>query len=561
MLATFRLVVFAFLIVVILALQGVFASSAIAQASQVTVEVKPTSVELPSTKVGEEAVVVVRNPTTDILKNVRLIAFSNAGVETVPQRNPDADRFTEIDQLAPMGEHTWKLLVKETDDGPISGMVHLRVKYDRVVQDETTDSGIREVPQTVLTDLQINTREPSTVEEAVDVEVKMPSGTLNRYRPGKAFLIVKNKSDVPADMIDLSLKGPTNMKGPRKIVSFECVKSDFITRKCRIRGGSVPLDPNHKRSIAIEIEPAKRVTPGKYFLLYDIGFQWGSPGAERQGDWVGTTGEVQVEVFGESFLQLIGVPLLFALPGFLALGAWNILSKLYPLKPKGRVPTLPQFITDFGSQTVRSFEFWIATLTISGFVVFFYSIVRNINFLQSYGWNDIVTIWIVGLLLGAITYVFFRGAVSWYKGRRIPSEADSPIRLLEKLGKQELGIKLDRAKVELNGMTFRLFLLEPKREDQEEIWVGPYIVVEWKEEERSERAEEEYLQLRKQVRECLKSQGDPKRLANLLKRGKRSHSLCVRWGSSKGPGRPRLVQKTAVKEDWSVEPDIIIVTN
>jgi len=516
-------------------LQTTVADTANAQDSTLSVEVVPNSVELSPLSPNKEAKVFVKatNISTDSLQNVQLSTFSNAGVTATPQGEQKAV------QLAPGEEQVWQLAVKQTGEGPLSGTVQLRIDYDRVKEDSPTP-----IPQTVFGSLETKSSAPTTVDAVAEAQVRTTLTTLSRERPGKAFLTIRNKSDVPLRLEDISVRVPGD------IVAFGCEEPELITTDCAIKGGTMSIAPNENRTIAINLWAENRVIPGKYLSLFEIPLKWGSSDTERSGELV-VTHEFNVEVFGESqILTLLGVPLLLVLPGFLVVGTWSILWPLYPLKPKEEIPAFPLAFATPG--------FWIVALTISIVLVFFYSFTLDINFLQSYGLLDIGKIWSISALLGILSYFAVRVILKAYRARRVPSEQDKPISVLRKLKRQGLGISLNRVKVEANGELYQLFLLEPNKEDDKKISAGPYIVVRWKEVDGRGKLGEQ-RRLREQVRENLRLRRDPESLAKLLKKGNDKDVLEVRWDRSKAPSRPMRLKKEDIK-DWLVEPDIILVT-
>jgi hypothetical protein len=548
-------------LVITLSVQVILADPAIAAPPEVGVEVVPRSVAFPS-QGDAEALLVVRNPSADPLRNVQATSLTDAGVRIVPEETKP------LTELAPEGEHTWTFLLEQTGTESIPGTVHFRVNYDWVTQ-----GGNREVPQTAFGSLETKARAPANASDAAEVQVKSGIETLNQSSPGTLFLVIQNKSDVPVSVTNIVPKGPTanppstgllgwlrsklSRGGEAKseqreyMVRFDCEATQRITEQCSVKGGAIPVAPYKSFVTAVNVTPKERVTPGKYVLLFEVPIQWGWPDATREGTLVATQ-SASIEVFGEAgILKVLGVPFLLALPGFLVVGTWDLLWRSYPWRPKDEMPAFPV--------TINTPQFWIVALSISGVVVYLYSLAFNVNYLQLYGFGDILLVWVISVgLFGVLLYLIYRRGQILYRRGRVPSEKDGPIQVLEKLGKRGMRLGLDRTEVKLNEKPTKLFLLEPRNEDEKKIWVGPYIVVEWPKINGEQlRAQE---QLREQVRGLLKPDGDPGSLAQLLKQGKNARSLEVGWDKSKLPGRPLRIKTDDVKEG-ATEPDIIVVTN
>jgi hypothetical protein len=547
--------------VVTSSVQGILADPAIAAPPEVDVEVVPSSVAFP-TQGDAEALLVVRNPSTDPLRNVQATAFTDAGVRVVPEETKP------LTELVPEGEHTWAFLLEQTGTGSIPGTIHFRVDYDWVTQ-----GGNRIVPQTAFGSLETKARAPANASDAAEVQVKSGIETLTQSSPGTLFLVIQNKSDVPVGVKNIVPKGPSanppsmglwgwlrskfslgdeaKSETREDMVRFDCEATQRITEQCSVKGGAIPVAPYKSFVMAVNVTPKERVTPGKYVLLFDVPIQWGWPGATREGTLVASQ-SASIEVFGEAgILKVLGVPFLLALPGFLVVGTWELLWRLYPWRPKDEMPAFPV--------TINTPQFWIVALSISGVVVYLYSLGFNVDYLQLYGFGDILLVWVISVgLFGVLGFLVYRQGQIWYRRGRVPSEKDDPIQVLEKLGKRGLRIRLDRTEVNLNEKHTKLFLLEPRNEDEKKIWVAPYIVVEWSKMNEAQREAQE--QLREQVSGHLKPDSDPGSLAKLLKQGENARSLEVRWDKSKLPGRPLRIKTDDVKEG-TAEPDIIVVTN
>jgi hypothetical protein len=364
---------------------------------QVALEVSPQEVKLPS-KDGVKAIVILRNPsTTDPLRDIRFTSFAGVGVEVVPQEP------TELETLPPGADHAWTLRVKQTGQGPMADTIRLRVDYDRVAEGETTTGEPSIVPQTRAASLAVGDLMPATLEEVARAEVQTGFGSLgpvslSHERPGTIYLSVSNVSKMPVTVTGVLPKRPEN------IIGFDCERTEFVKRSCELRDDDgIPVGPKEKLTIPIAVEPTERVTPGRYVLLFEIPIEWGWPGTEQRADLFAKQ-EISVEVFGES--QILGalqlpaqvLPLLLVLPGFLMLGAWALLWRFLPFSgDAGGANSFPVGKTDLA--------FYIIALSLSLLFILLYSLITGHDFLQSYGFWDIVVIWFVSLLVGCASYL------------------------------------------------------------------------------------------------------------------------------------------------------------
>ena len=199
---------------------------------------------------------------------------------------------------------------------------------------------------------------------------------------------------------------------------------------------------------------------------------------------------------------------------------------------------------------VKTAEFWLVAITLSLLTALTYPVVtgwRGVsrNYLEGYGLSDVVWVWFASVVFATVAYFVVAGGINlcarivkWYRSwearQRTPSAKDTPITVLRKLHKQNLGISRDRVDVKVEGELQRAYLLEPWEEDREKIWVGPNIVVEWLAGADTE--------LQQKVEEQLGPRGSAVALAALLEEGLRRGDLRVRWkrmGQLAGPYEAR----------------------
>lgn len=266
-----------------------------------------------------------------------------------------------------------------------------------------------------------------------------------------------------------------------------------------------------------------------------------------------------VGVFGESeLLKLLAVPSFLILPGFLIVGAMGLLwrARLFRLPDDSEQPILSWL-------QWKSEDFWIVSVTFSFVAVALYSLRQNL--LVGYGFSDVVLLWFLSLVTGAVVYVLYIRGHNWRvlakrsaaeaerqrveeeRRLRTPSTEDEPIDILEKLHRQGLSTVLPRVRLyEANGP--RAFLLQ-KATDAEKVWVGPRMEIRWL--DRSDTI----LEGRVQAHLIDHDVGE---LAKALRDGERVKALTVEWRLQDKLPRPT----ESSREEWIKEEseDTIITT-
>jgi hypothetical protein len=486
-------------VVALLALVG-FATLAWAQPPEVEVELVPASVGLPSE--GEvQVLVIARNRTASSLHDVQLSWFTNAGVDMTVE-GPQSEF------LVPQGVLAWTLRLSQANEGPVEGTVHVRIDYSW-----QPESQALAVPGVAHGTLEVTGPEPEPAEDMVQVRVETAVGSLMEHRPGMVYLVVTNVSAAPVQVTEISPAGP-----------------EFVTFNEAGLTSGVVLAPREAHAFPFEVCVTGIVRPGKHLLLYQVAFQSERGGRTRAGKAIATH-EVQVGVLGESdILTALGVPSFLLLPGFLMLVTAGLLWRFVPAR-SGDFPL-----------KAKDAEFWLLAITLSLLAAGVYPLATGWaggarNYLEGYGLRDVMWVWCGSVVLAAVGYLAAIGGLniqhrlaSWYRGRVKPSPTDGPIVVLQKLHRQDLGVRLPRVKVEVGGEVQQGFLLEPQAEGQQWLRVGPNIVVKW--------LPGASRDLRRKVGEQLEADRGAGELGKLLEDGERQGVLQVNWkptGKLKGP--------------------------
>ncbi|MBI2555913.1 MAG: hypothetical protein HYW13_00545 [Planctomycetes bacterium] len=476
--------------------QAVLTCSALAESSELTVEVIPASVGLPP-EGKVKTLVIVRNPTKDTVHNVRLSWLPHTGIKMMVETSA-------LEVLAPQGVFTRVLRLSREGGVQTSVTIPIRVDYTRKAAD-----GSQVVSCVAVSPLKVEYLKPEIVDRLVEVQPKMSPSTVNEKSPGKLYLIIKNISNMNISVKDVSSSGP-----------------EFLNIKPNAKDSRrVSLMPLESCTITADITVTGAVQSGKHLILFTVPLEWEKAGHVHMGNAVATH-EVEVGIPGVSeILTLLGVPSFLVLPGFLMLVVAGQLWKL--CMPSDKIEKFP-FV-------VKSPEFWLLAITLSGAMAWVYPQATRVlcerprDYLKGYDLTDVVYIWATSILFGAVVM----GVITciwklklWWKH---PSEKDDPISLLKKLHRQGLGVCPSRVRVKDKG---ELFLLEPWDPKKESFWVGSFIIVRW-----TKNIEE----LEKKVEGELK--GNAATLAGLLTEGQKKKALEVSWQGGEGP---QLVNKTDI---------------
>lgn len=473
---------------------AVLPRSALAESSELTVEVIPASVGLhPEGKV--KTLVIVRNPTKDTVHNVRLGWLPHTGIKMMVETSAP-------EVLAPQDVFTRVLSLSREGGVQTSVTIPIRVDYTRKAED-----GSKVVSCVAVSPLKVEYLKPEIVDRLVEVQPKMSPSTVNEKSPGKLYLIIKNISNMNISVKDVSSSGP-----------------EFLNIKPNAKDSRrVSLMPLESCTITADITVIGAVQSGKHLILFTVPLEWKKAGHVHRGNAVATH-EVEVGIPGVSeILTLLGVPSFLVLPGFLMLVVAGQLWKL--CMPADKIDKFPF--------AVKSPEFWLLAITLSGAMAWVYPEATRVlcerprDYLKGYDLTDVVYIWSTSILFGAVVMEAIT-RIWKLKLRKYPSEKDDPIGLLKKLHRQGLGVCLKKVLVKDK----ELFLLEPWDPKKETFWVGSSIIVRW-----TNNIEE----LEKKVERELK--GNAATLAGLLTEGQEKKALEVSWQGGKGP---QLVNKTDI---------------
>ena len=424
------------------------AAAVLAQsASEIKLELIPASVELP-VKGESEVQLVLRNHTENTLEGVRLDWFTNTNVSITPLDAQD------VKLIAPRSESVWRLKLKHGEEGLVSGKINFRISYG--LQAGNTAS----VAQVVFGSLEVKGREADAVEKMAEVVVKTSITSLNEQHPGRVYLVINNKSDQEIRIGKLSSSGPTFIQIEPELTGIQKVA------------------PHDSLGLPVNIRVTDAVDPGKQLVLFRIPIEWGT-GEQLQSASLVASQEFNIGVFGESeILTALGIPSFLILPGFLMLISYRMFSNLGREKKREEESSL---------KIGTSPQFWMIAITLSIFMALLYPAITGLvggvrrNYLGSYGLNDVVRVWFISIIFGAlacgVVYSFRRLQARYYT----PSENDNPIKIIKKLRWQRLSIHLPTVEVKRGQENMSVFRIQARKGNQKTFWVAPYIDLSWRE--------------------------------------------------------------------------------
>jgi len=398
--------------------------------------------------------------------------------------------------LVPNGDSAWNLQLSRTKEGPPPGTAHLRVDYNQKAQ-----TGSSVTPRVVLSSLEVKSPQIETLDQIADVQVQSSLEALTEQTPGRIYLVITNKTNVP-------LNASITPRMPEFLVVDRRQDLPLTTG----------LEPHQAGVIEVPILAERRVRPGKHMLVFDVEFTWGK-GDQRFHRHVILNREVTVGVLGEStLLTLIGAPTLLFLPGFLIVRTYKFLWTQGFLKSK--YDTGEFFLKETADQVLVEVTISLVVLVISaGF---------RWDYIGLYGLSDLVNLYLLSVGgLGAIAYVIWMWARGLWLSWSFPDTKDSPLTVLEKLAWQGQEVYLDRFDLGTGQSHQDVFVLEPIGSARATWWVGPAIRVGFKP-TGSSLTPTDLNKLDRDINALLEPGRTMKDLCNVLKRNSRKRIPLIR---------------------------------
>jgi hypothetical protein len=193
-------------------------------------------------------------------------------------------------------------------------------------------------------------------------------------------------------------------------------------------------------------------------------------------------------------------------------------------------------------------EFWVVAITLSFLISGSYGRVTGRDILDGYGLTDILWLWVVSIMLGAVAVYptigllrlfdkLRRGIIQWWTNQTQPTPNDTALKMLKKLDRQGLGTYVEQVTWTDGDQKRTCYLLEPWRPGHATHWVGPEMIIEWN----NAPAERQ-----NQIRQAAE-QGQPAELAQLLRQGQQARFLTFDWRRDRIPDRPTSIATTALE--------------
>lgn len=373
-------------------------------------ETAPLGLELTSCEDGARLLVIARNSSpTDNVSDAEVKFFADVPVKTAPES-------VTAKILKPNENISWEVNVTCTagfDTGALQVMLASKLHH-----------GGNELNQISTKPVTLKLRAPESFDSIAAIDVKSTLESLTGSEKGELKVAITNKTVRP---IQLSIKP----NGP------EFINIDPEEKK------GITIPPLRSEVVPFAVSTKGRVRPGKQLLLFQVELKLDG----RPRDFM-VTREVTVGVLGESqILNLLGVPSLLFLPGFLAVSSFLAFWRMRILRPAGAA-TFPL--------EEKSSAFWLLSITasmiISGVLIW-----RRGDFFSFYGLLDLIELWSISIALGGAVYFSWRLIVNLKLKATYPMLTDTPEQVLQKLAAQKMTMDFPRTKIK--GLAQPAFLL------------------------------------------------------------------------------------------------------
>lgn len=394
--------------------------------------------------------VIARTATADVPADPKLSFTASPGLE-----------ITVGSRTVATGDVVWPVTVRVTGDAPDDSAVDFRLAY--ATAPTTTTSQTTPTPPTSrvhrarLAVAVAPNRDASPVDDA-EISIKADFTNIISGKPGKAYLLIRNKS-----------------AHPFKVDKPDFAAPDFLTVTPEppvADGTSVP--PHATLRVPLYVRVSGKSQSGEWLILASTTLRRGEGVSERTGTAMAEQ-KVKVDVPGVSeVLKLFDLPSLLLVPGALVLATWSLL-----LGAAGAAK--------FKWLEWKTTGFWVVAITIS-IVVFAVEMRWGTNFLVGYNVEDVALLWFYCVGGGAITYILYRGWMSaWnhYRASRAEAERrkreplidDKPLAILRKLSLANSPFYLEPYERTVSGQTQTIFKLEFPAAADGKVWAAPRMLV------------------------------------------------------------------------------------
>jgi hypothetical protein len=477
-------------------------------AQKVEMEIEPKTLQIRIDREFEVAV-VVRNISPVPLSNLNLSCLKIPGLSV--QIAPPSQKI-----LPPHSAHFWTVKLEMEENAEIPENLWFRLIF---LFKEKNDA--RDFQDVAFASIKLIHEPRFTIEKMVSIKTEKADEPLMEYQTRRFYLFITNTSSIP-----VQVKKAVPILPPKLTVR----------EKIPITGKT--LSPLQQYVFPLEIRVEGGISPGEHLIVYDIDFQWHSPGktpVKRTGNLL-TSFKIKAKILGESdLLTTLGVPSFLLLPGFLVMITLGFLCRI--MEQGSKIPGLSKP------------EFWLFAISLSIVMGLLYPAVTRHNYLKGYGLSDIVLVWSLSIILTVLGYFLYylgRKRFIKYKEEKTAeitiSQGDRAIDVLTKLNRIGLGVTLTQVELKLPGEELQWgFLLTGNAEPGEKALVGPAIKIKWL------KADEATTQLRREFESHLKREKDMGILLNLLNEGIEAKQLELKWDPGVKLKGPTWVKGSDVK--------------
>jgi hypothetical protein len=434
-------------------------------------EVQPGSITVPSGNFTVDTRIVLTNSSGETLRRISIDQYSNDGIKADP-------KILSAQTAAAKNEIVWPVKIL------VPGSAHLP---GSVVFEATYLAGTK-VGHVFASLALLSEGDKKPVEASLQGNLE----PISQQRPGSLYLVVTNNLDVP---VAISVASQ---------VSSPAVQVSPVT--------PFPVRPRSSAAQKIEIDSPSRVTPGAHDLVIDVTATWDGVGQIREERHFALTKSVTVGVFFESeLLKALSIPSFLVLPGCLTIFTMQLMLSfgVLGLKNESKLPEL----------TIVSPGFWILAVTFSGLFAPVYYWLTRVNYLLSYGVDDLRNVWLASIAIGAVVYLAIAGLTLKRRRERVPDSSDEPVTVLKKLAKNHLGILLPEMKYKINTLELKGLAIEKIEDGQTLVWICPRITAEWEDTPKAQALKVEFDDIINGTRDPLALAGVLERAGDLVKTG------------------------------------------
>jgi hypothetical protein len=356
------------------------------------------------------------------------------------------------DRAGDVGEYAWQVSVRAAAGAPDDGVVDFRLVP------ETPSTGLKrpsepthhpwraQLKVKVAPDLAA-----SPIDDA-DISIRTESANVSDHAPGRALLLVGNKSSYPFTVDKIEIESP-----------------EFLTVAPKSRNLSVGAHETLGVPLEIKIPEQKAAPIGEIPFFVSVTVRRGeNDGEHKNAATVGTAvveQKVTVGVPGVSdALTAIGLPSLLLVPGALVLATWSLLLGT-------------EEAAKFKWLDWKSSSFWVVSITISIIVFGIIYYMWSANLLIAYNVKDVAWLWIGSVSLSAVTFGLNRALKELLACYTEPRPKDEPIDIMKKLQRANLPFYLQSYVRTSNNnqkqTIFRLTFSAPNGK----VWVIPLMLL------------------------------------------------------------------------------------